>query len=67
MYTRTLLLRRCSRLAALYSVLEIGRQPSFGGTAFAMAGVQASSDVVMTTATGKLFWRNDMSLSISLR
>src|SRR5262249_48015494 len=63
MYTRTLLVKRYSRLAALYSILEIGRQPSFGG--FAMADAEASNDPVMTTATGKLFWRNDMSASIS--
>jgi hypothetical protein len=50
MYTRTLLVKRCSRLAALYSILETGRQPSLGGKGFAMADAQASSDAAMTTA-----------------
>jgi hypothetical protein len=50
MYTRTLLVKRYSRLAALYSILEIGRQPSFGGRGFAMADAEASNDPVMTAA-----------------
>jgi hypothetical protein len=67
MYTRALLFKRYSRLAALYSILEIGRQPSLGGRGFALADAQASSDAMMTTATGKLFWRNEMSASIFLQ
>jgi hypothetical protein len=62
MYTRALLFKRCSRLAALYSILETGRQPSLGGKGLAMADAQASSDAAMTTATVALPWRNDMSL-----
>ena len=64
MYSRALLFKRYSRLAALYSILEIGRQPSLGGRGFAMADAEASNDAVMTTATGKLFWRTDTSPSI---
>jgi hypothetical protein len=37
MYTRALLFKRCSRLAALNSILDTGRQPSLGGKGFAMA------------------------------
>jgi hypothetical protein len=62
MYTRALLFKRCSRLAALYSTLETGRQPSLGGKGLAIASAQASSDAAMTTATVTLPWRNDMSL-----
>ena len=67
MYSRDLLFKRYSRLAALYSILEIGRQPSLGGRGFALADAQASSDAMMTTATGKLFWRNEMGVSIFSR
>jgi hypothetical protein len=56
MYTRTLLLRRYSRLAALYAILQIGRQPSFGGGGLTAAKMQASNDPVMTNATSKQLW-----------
>ena len=56
MYTRTLLLRRYSRLAALYAILQIGRQPSFGGGGLATAKMQASNDPVITNATSKQLW-----------
>jgi hypothetical protein len=61
MYIRALLFKRYSRLAALYSILETGRQPSSGGIGFARVAEHASNDPVMTNATRKLFWRNDMS------
>ena len=61
MYIRALLFKRYSRLAALYSILETGRQPSFGGSGFAKAAEQASNDPVMTNATRNLLWGNDMS------
>src|SRR6516165_656044 len=60
MYTRALLFNIYSRLAALYSILETGRQPSFGGIGFAIADAQASN-VVLTRATDILFLRNDIS------
>jgi hypothetical protein len=63
MYTRTLLLKRYSRLAALYSILETERQPSLGGRGLAMADAQASSDAAMTTATVTMLWRNVMCFS----
>jgi hypothetical protein len=63
MCTRALLFNRKSRLAALYSTLETGRQPSFGGKGFAIADAHASNVVVMITLTDKPFWRNDMSRS----
>jgi hypothetical protein len=61
MYIRALLFKRYSRLAALYSILETGRQLSFGGSGFAKVAEHASNDPVMTNATRKLLWRNDMS------
>src|SRR5215831_17886919 len=67
MYIRALLFKRYSRLAALYSILETGRQPSFGGSGFARVAEHASNDPVMTNATRKLFWRNDMSPSSHYR
>src|SRR5262249_60660469 len=42
MYIRALLFKRYSRLAALYSILETGRQPSFGGRGFARAAEQVN-------------------------
>jgi len=62
MYTRTLLFNRYSRFAALYSLLETGRQPSFGGKGFAIADAHASNDVVIIRVTDRPFWRNDTSL-----
>jgi hypothetical protein len=44
------------RLAALYAILQIGRQPSFGGGGLATAKMQASNDPVMTNATSKQLW-----------
>src|SRR5262249_18868496 len=69
MYIRALLFKRYSRLAALYSILETGRQPSFGGSGFAKVAEQASNDPVMTNATRNLLWGNDMRppLSVALR
>ena len=53
MYRRALPFNRYSRLAALYSILETGRQPSLGGKGFAIADAHASNDAVMTSSNGQ--------------
>src|SRR5215469_12573209 len=64
MYERARLFNRYSRLAALYSILETGRQPFFGGKDFAIAA-HARNDVVMVRVTNKPFWKNNTSPSVS--
>ena len=55
-----LLFKRYSRLAALYSILEIGRQPSLGGRGFAIADAQASSDAAILVNSAGMSWRGTL-------